>query len=51
MGEATVVDLGGGLYLFALISDAESRGLQVFAGMETVMNLPPPDVLSMQQEL
>lgn len=40
MGEATVLDLGGGRYLFALISDAESRGLQVFAGMETVMNLP-----------
>lgn len=40
VGEATVVDLGGGRYLFALISDAESRGLQVFAGVETVMNLP-----------
>ncbi len=40
VGEATVVDLGGGRYLFALMSDAESRGLQVFAGVETVMNLP-----------
>lgn len=31
-GEATVVDLGGGKYLFALINGAERRGLAVFGG-------------------
>jgi hypothetical protein len=31
-GEATVVDLGNGKYLFALINSAERRGLAVFGG-------------------
>ena len=31
-GEATVVDLGNGKYLFALIKGAERRGLAVFGG-------------------
>jgi hypothetical protein len=33
-GEATVVDLGDGKHLFALISGAERRGLGVFGGRE-----------------
>lgn len=38
-GEATVVDLGGGRYLFALISGAESRGLQVFGAAKRPLRL------------
>jgi hypothetical protein len=33
-GEATVVDLGNGRYLFALISGAERRGLATFGGKD-----------------
>lgn len=38
-GEATVVDLGGGRYLFALISGAEARGLQVFGAAKRPLRL------------
>lgn len=35
-GEATVVDLGNGRYLFALISGAERRGLATFGGSNSL---------------
>lgn len=35
-GEATVVDLGDGKYLFALISGAERRGLALFGGSNSL---------------